>query len=297
MILTFGHGQAYKNILRVLISDPHKQGFQHSDGINSIKENFKEFLKIHQPKCPPNFGNELITGDQSPEDNNDYLKFGESRIDDLYQENIIGEKYSSKEFLNYRKTAEDALEHISSLSGVSREIFDLYINEVSLRESNHSRDGRKAFGGSTSKTIGKIWLAPSAKLGVRDYVELLIHELTHNMLFVDELNHRHFEYSNMHKEPYFAQSAILNSRRPLDKVFHSIFVGLEVWLWRQARLGWEQVVVHPDSDTLLVQIKDSIASIFGNEKTTSLLLPRARSLLETASEILERPDQHLATIS
>lgn len=87
-------------------------------------------------------------------------------------------------------------------------------------------------------------------------------------------------YHEIIKKENFPWSAILNKPRPLDKVFHSIIVSLEVLLFREHYLGHpEKPFLHPPSNILLSQTKNSIRTIIENPRIENLLTERSRNLL------------------
>jgi hypothetical protein len=109
--------------------------------------------------------------------------------------------------------------------------------------------------------VGTIWLSLHKKLPTIDLMELLVHEFTHNLLLIDEINTRHYNYDLIAKEENFARSAILRRSRPLDRVIHSIVVATELVLARDKYLGHaKRPVIHRKTTEL---IADTIAAIKG----------------------------------
>jgi hypothetical protein len=83
-------------------------------------------------------------------------------------------------------------------------------------------------GGSVSDVIGLIWVGLSPSRSETDYAELITHEYVHHCLFLDDMVNGIFEASapRMGEEDALVTSAILKTRRPYDKAFHSAFVSL-----------------------------------------------------------------------
>jgi hypothetical protein len=85
-----------------------------------------------------------------------------------------------------------------------------------------------ANGGSTSSAVGVIWANPDPAFNIDDCIELLIHELTHTLLFLDEWTYQHYNYRKIADKGTWCYSSILQAKRPIDKVVHSIFVAGEL---------------------------------------------------------------------
>ncbi|PCI92434.1 hypothetical protein COB11_07410 [Candidatus Aerophobetes bacterium] len=152
-----------------------------------------------------------------------------------------------------------------------------------------SAQSKLAGGGSTSAAIGCIWIDLRPKWSTQDVLEFIIHETTHNLVFIDEFCFRHYRsYEDVAKSENFAWSAILCKTRPLDKVFHSIVVSLEVLLFREKVLGHpERPILHPPTPILLEQTRKSILSINKNAQIESLLTNRSKFLLNKCLDQLE----------
>lgn len=117
-------------------------------------------------------------------------------------------------------------------------------------------------------------------LSVQDIVELLIHEMTHTLVFIDELNYGHFDYAAMIKTENWARSSILNRQRPMDKVVHSIMVAHEV-LWARAHYlpNTEKLSVHPPTGVMIRNLHAAIESVKQHPNRDSVCFPRALELV------------------
>lgn len=146
-----------------------------------------------------------------------------------------------------------------------------------------------AGGGSTSALIGCIWADLRPHWGDQDIQEFLIHETTHNLIFLDELCHGHYtDYGALSKAENFAQSAILARPRPLDKVLHSILVSVEILLFREKLLGEPpRPYLHPPSSVLLSQTTESVNSVLNNPGAQKLLTSRGKELLEASRQTMD----------
>lgn len=155
------------------------------------------------------------------------------------------------------------------------EVIDLVIHTI------FSAKSELAGGGSTSAAIGCIWIDARSNWSDQDILEFLIHETTHNLIFLDELCYIHYlSYADIAKKENFAWSAILNKPRPLDKVFHSILVSTEVLLFREQYIGHpSHPHLHPPSEVLLSQTLRSIEYLAENSSLSAFLAPRGITLL------------------
>ncbi len=121
---------------------------------------------------------------------------------------------------------------------------------------------KESGGGSVSSAIGVIWCGNRKNWVLNDVVEFLVHELTHNLVFLDEYRYKH--YTNLDtliaKENY-AQSAILKIGRPLDKVFHSLVVAHEVLQFRLKFGEPNNPAIHPASVVIKKNCFDTIESV------------------------------------
>lgn len=161
-------------------------------------------------------------------------------------------------------------------------LINLIINTI------FSAPSKLAGGGSTSAAIGCIWVNLREHWKDQDILEFLIHETTHNLVFIDELRYTHYsDYSQLAKKENFSWSAILNKLRPLDKVFHSIIVSTEVLLFREFHIGHPlHPCLHPTTKIMLEQTRHSINYLKENSYLKNLLSKRGDFLLNLCEENL-----------
>jgi hypothetical protein len=81
-------------------------------------------------------------------------------------------------------------------------------------------------GGSISKRIGIIWLAPEAHWSTVFVAENVLHEFLHQALFLDEMVNGMFigGAEQLNQDDALTISAVRRTRRGYDKAFHSAFV-------------------------------------------------------------------------
>jgi hypothetical protein len=178
------------------------------------------------------------------------------------------------------KKVEDALEEIKSRDLNLYGLFNTAISTlVYVRSLNQG-------GGSISSILGLIWCSHRRTWNLYDVAEFLVHELTHNLLFVDELAHGHYQnIETITCKDTYCYSAILNKQRPLDKVFHSLFVAIEVMEFRKAALSGEvyKKTVHPQTPVMIEHCTKTIESIdVLLENRSDLVQPRFDELFKLA---------------
>lgn len=196
----------------------------------------------------------------------------DASLNDLNQHNLI-------EDLNHPLESEmsvkfeEALRYLRAKAPEIGFLYDLVFNYYFFASSS------KAVGGSTSGGMGILWLNPRADWQLQDFAEIVVHELTHQLLFIDERRYRHYrDYAEMLSKESFAYSTILNKSRPLDKVIHSYFVGSNVLRFRTQYFGEEATpVVHPPSEKIAASLARTLQSLAG--KPEMLMTERLKALV------------------
>jgi hypothetical protein len=211
--------------------------------------------------------------------------FSASRLNDLYQEKMINADQSLPAELQARARA-----HVKILKQLNPEIgelFELAIHSIVLRGAFANKDGHSAHGGTSNKCIGLMWLSMKPSLSSQDILEMYIHELTHTLVFLDELNYEHFDYQHITEKEYWATSAILNRLRPMDKVVHSIAVSCELLYARANFLpNNEKLSVHPASEVIRSSTLGAAESVLNHPHLGKTCKPRVIELVEHAREFV-----------
>lgn len=213
---------------------------------------------------------------------------GQSNLNDLGQSTVMTSSFDPQERIFKLNQIRQALDLLKNLDPNLYEIFNVVIGCIFTSSSS------TAGGGTSSGTPGVIWANLRNHWSTWDKLEFLVHELTHNILFFDEFSQLHYlNHNDLARPETFAQSAVLMRKRPLDKVLHSILVGISILnlranaLFQQVGLSCPLVLtkgVHPDSQTLNQQVCAAIASIEENEESLRLLSSRGQELLERAKK-------------
>jgi hypothetical protein len=192
--------------------------------------------------------------------------------------------------------------HLQELKKDDEQLYSLFSLAINTL---FSRPSELASGGSSSGAIGCIWINPRQNWSRQDFLEFFVHEMTHNLVFLDEYRYHHYEdYTGMFLEENYAKSAIQAKRRPLDKVFHSILVSTEVLLTRRDLLRHpKSPILHPPTSIMFEKTFESIDNVERNSTVYSLLTSRGKELITTCKEHLKDvrasyiPIEELATMS
>ncbi|AOK13787.1 hypothetical protein WK31_26055 [Burkholderia vietnamiensis] len=171
---------------------------------------------------------------------------------------------------------------LRELSPALSELFDLAIHTIYYNRSIHSG------GGSISSLPGVIWLANRKPWSVIDLTEVLVHEFTHNLIFLDERTHGHYaQHTALANADNFALSAILKRVRPLDKAFHSLLVAHELLVFRTRIQENATPMAHPPTPVLFQQTMATAVSVQQLiKRKPELVQPRLKSLLDKVFESL-----------
>ncbi|WP_172380786.1 aKG-HExxH-type peptide beta-hydroxylase [Vibrio sp. Vb339] len=246
-------------------------------------------LKTAFQKATPNT-NIVLNGSLTfVKDRNQALSFrkkynNDSVLDDLSQNEIISDDFSSS--MDIINNVEHCYNTLCDKSTTFKSIFDLVISYVFSLASD------KACGGTSSELVGVIWANPRKHWNESDTHELLIHELAHNLMYIDEAKNGHYDNDLMRNRDTWCKSTILNIDRPLDKVVHSIVVGSEIVLAREEIFGHEHKKhAHPPTEIIVKRIQESIDSVRNN--------PRAMKVLahDRPKELLHIVEGRMAKIS
>lgn len=206
-----------------------------------------------------------------------------SILNDLEQGSVITPKAlssdasSANEAINH---VEDILQKISINYSDFVELFRLVINRVFCAPSE------RAGGGSTSSSIGVIWANFRKNWSFNDCFEFFVHELTHNLMFLDERRCKHYvDYKTIGVKENFAHSAILNRLRPLDKVLHSLVVATEICLARKHWIGDPtDPKLHPPTEKIISSCRKTIESIVELDERVPVLTQRGKELVDLCEQ-------------
>lgn len=171
----------------------------------------------------------------------------DSLLDDKAQADVIS--FTVDEFAEQKtEILQKGLIALSEFVPEHAALLNSIITDIFIMPSHTAR------GGSTSQAIGVIWMNPKPSYSLNDTLEMLVHELAHHTMFLDELRYGHYSYQNIMDRSTWARSAILGTLRPLDKVLHSVVVSAEIILMRNLNLGNSfKPKVHPPTPLMVEQ--------------------------------------------
>ncbi len=281
MILLTSPSSVMNNALRIFKA--HNLPLPDSEA--SFRKTYQDCLVIEQPHC---FW--LRTQGMSFYDTLDEKMTDEKRrkfvdlysvdttpLDDLAQASVIKSSNSKRDVLVDK--LKSAYEFLQRRSPSHFKIFELIIEGIFVDASD------VAAGGTTSDAVGVIWANPHPKFETPDLAEFLVHELTHNCMFLDEWIHPHYDYSIMEDRSTWALSAILDRMRPIDKVVHSLVVAAEIVLLRKDLIGEpSDPKAHPPTAQIVSSIETTIRDLHRVHKETQVLTDRTLELVEIAHQ-------------
>jgi hypothetical protein len=144
---------------------------------------------------------------------------------------------------------------------------------------------------TSGRALGLLWVNPRPTWSAADVVEAYVHELTHTLLTLDEHRYGHYHSYELLAEPSsHAVSAIRNERRPLNLVFHSVVVAVELLaLRRRLPAHHGPFTLHGPSARLSEQARLATASLLETARLERLTTMRFRHLLERIETMLDAP--------
>ncbi|UAK15812.1 aKG-HExxH-type peptide beta-hydroxylase [Sporolactobacillus terrae] len=178
-----------------------------------------------------------------------------------------------------------ALDYLKKNDSEYYEIFSIVVKTIFITDS-------VSIAGSSSSpnTLGVIWIQPNNNWTKLDIIESLVHEFTHNVLYLDESRFGHYiQPEKLNQKQYWLPSAIRDTKRPLDGVAHSILVATEIL---NLRKNWNYSLdnnsVHGENSSLLRKGLYSLTAINSHEAARDILGDRMKYLLKKAYEWLNK---------
>lgn len=262
-----------------LLSRPHGDGdFQ---DFAALKTAYQRYTASLQPGLPVSRSAE-IEFNNDPED---LAKFAaafneESDLRDIRSSLLLRDFQDAPKKL---ETARAAYERMSERYPELALLFKLAFNTI------FSLPSAEAGGGSASSAVGVLWVNPRATWSENDMIEFLIHELTHNLVFLDERRFSHYvDLKKAVDKENWALSAVLGRLRPIDKGVHSLIVATEILLFRDKHTGHDdRYRVHPPSAILREKALRCADSLLSLKNRSELCRPRFIELTRMCQETLE----------
>lgn len=293
MLSLSGTDEVIKNLYRIARLHAPNATIETTD---HLRQHYLGFLEARQSHAPVNWRDDVFVCDDAVESKlREAFCYG--LLNDMDQADVFGDTYRDDVRQQKLSIARAALARLLQMDDAVALVFGLTIHSIFVRAGKPTASSRGSHGGSSSAAIGTIWLTIEDSVRPIDIMEMYIHEMTHHLLFIDELTHAQFDYAEIAKPENFARSAILRRNRPLDKVVHSIVVSTEILAARRSYLGDNgKTTIHPASEAL---VRDTIAaaeSVAQLPNINSLVTPHIRRLLtgcvEFCTHCIESIDQH-----
>ncbi|MDD9150470.1 MULTISPECIES: aKG-HExxH-type peptide beta-hydroxylase [unclassified Sporolactobacillus] len=178
-----------------------------------------------------------------------------------------------------------ALNYLKNNDPEYYEIFSVVVKTIFITDS-------VSIPGSSSSpnTLGAIWIQPNNNWTTLDIIESLVHEFTHNVLYLDENRFGHYvQPEKLNQKQYWLPSAIRNTKRPLDGVAHSILVATEILnLRKKWNYSLDNNSVHGENSFLLRKGLYSLTMINSQGAIQDILGDRMKYLLKRAHDWLNK---------
>ncbi len=282
MFSLYGYEHAIRNIYRVCVATIGPRNVVDVDELRGL---YFEALARLAPNLPITTGSDPFVTDPDREERLCRF-FSASTLDDLRQDQVIGAPYPEAIRLERVDKVATALRMLELRSLAASNVFRVMVHSIVVRAAMKPLGHRLPRGGTTSLAPGVIWLAVHDHESTEDLLEILIHELTHLMLFNDELVHPQFHYNTITLRENFTRSAILKIDRPLDKVVHSIVVGTEVILARELCIAGSHrgTNSHPSSARIAASVTDAHAGVLKLPGFRQVVTAHARDIMAVCVE-------------
>jgi hypothetical protein len=175
------------------------------------------------------------------------------------------------------KSVNEGWASFASDDPILRSLAMLMLNQI------FTTSGTRSGSMSDSSAVGHIWVAPGHAWDMQDVHEAILHELTHQFLFVDELVHPHFDPG---VNDVRVSSSIRGESRELAAAVHSAIVASEILRFR-ARVedGSAQHALHGNTDAMRTGLQHTIEEIRSENQTWGLLKPRMQGLITSAGSV------------
>lgn len=253
------------------------------------KRAYAKSLHQYQPEYPAQteLGTKLVT-DPALQDN---------LISGFYKYSSLDDRPHYRDETYFDTSDEDFQITLDSLENIGNRItrfskfdegfwaaFRFYVTYIMCPPSRFSH------GGTDSSVMGVIFVSEPKRYDDPDLYELLVHEYTHTVMFVDQLLSPHYRnFETLSNPDNFPIACISGRRRPIDKTLHSLIVGIEILLHRCNKLSHSaRTVVHPESMDLKNNAIRTIDSIIYHPNRDAILAERGLELVEKSIETLNQ---------
>ena len=241
-----------------------------------IKKAYRQLLSKLQPHCTRINDEQLFYSDAQTEHLFDAYFTNEAtelKVDRVYTDDVL---YPIAE--KRKQALENALLQLEKTDPGFPDLFRLIINTVFCTPS-------KRLGGTSvnPRYIGVICAYNDMCSEEKTIPESLMHEFTHNALFLDELRYGHYDYEKMSDEKALIQIRTDTYAFPISfhRCLHSLFVNAEVLLVRDAYVGHQPLISqHLSSQEIVSRAKVYIESTEKNPDAQMVMTERSRMLFD-----------------
>ena len=282
MLSLYGRDQAIRNVCCLARIERPLETF---GTLGELRAGYLDFLDHHQRGTTTNREEGFLVDDHQLEEKL-ASAFTEGALNDLNQADVLGAPFDAENHRAKSELARQALSAVLELDDDFASVFSLVIHSIFVRPSKPAPGIRGSHGGSSSASIGAIWLTVADSIQLLDIMEMYVHEMCHHLLFIDELNHPQFNYAEIAKRENFARSAILRISRPLDKVIHSIVVAAELLESRRRFLNNSgRTLIHPPSPELAANGLTAVSSVRELPNLPDLITPHLAEVVAHCHEV------------
>lgn len=279
MILLIGEAEIFKTILTLVAASKYPQ-VSDIKNFNQIPNNYRNFLNNYcKINCATDKTEPSVVTDPNRQEMLKHRFSQRQELDDLRQDEVI-EEHRYLDTIQITHKVRLASDWLKQHSPLHFKIYNLAITDILVAASTRARAG------SVSTAPGCVWIGDICEYANWEVAEILVHELIHTLVFLDENRHSHYDYRLISNSENNSISSILNIPRPVDKAFHSIIVAIELIKFRNlTKQNLKSNRVHPPTATLLHQVRKSITDLQKLvEREPAILTPRAKALLALSKE-------------
>lgn len=141
--------------------------------------------------------------------------------------------------------------------------------------------------GTTKDTIGLASINFKDDFDQQDFIELIVHQLTHMILFLDDYIHYHLDFKNKELMVEAGLSYRLGGTKfPLYTMFHSYVVGVEVLCFRYKSTGFPYQGNYHGSTSRIIKICTDFKNCLMNN--IELFSPRGQSILNDSFVLFDQ---------
>jgi len=245
-----------------------------------LKKHYQQWLLKIQLHCPIlNDKTEFIEIDNSKINVYDGYFKREDRVD---YEDAISSSIMYPSIKDRIVKIKEGLIDLREKEPLKASLFDLVINTVIFDQN--TRGGTSV----NPNYVGVMGVHHDMRAEKEAVPELLLHEMTHNLLFLDELRYQHYKnYELLKQNENKMDSPYLNTviQLPLDRILHRMVVFVEILEYRNKHIGHSvRESQHLSSDIIRNTCHQYISQIEGKNLTEKLLTDRGQKIFESCRD-------------